>query len=135
MTANHNKPVGRGIVNRWLWVRAASFQTQADYTRYAGTHLAAALTLPLGAAPGAGLAAKLPAYLRPKCAPTLLDPALLSATTLRLNVYQVRWDTRGSNCMHDVRNTSCGGDVHQLCDPLRAGSSDRRSRADGQLAA
>lgn len=63
--------------------------SQADYTRYAGTHLAASLTLPLGTRPGAGLAARLPAYLRPKCAPILLDPALMSPATLRLNVYQV----------------------------------------------
>lgn len=62
---------------------------QADYTRYASTHLAASLTLPLGTRPGAGIMTRLPAYLRPKCAPILLDPALMSPATLRLNVYQV----------------------------------------------
>lgn len=63
---------------------------QADYTRYAGVHLAASLTLPLGARPGAGLVSRLPMYLRPKCARILLDPSITSSTTLRLNIYQVR---------------------------------------------
>ncbi len=63
---------------------------QADYTRYAGVHLAASLTLPLGARQGAGLMSRLPMYLRPKCARILLDPSITSSTTLRLNIYQVR---------------------------------------------
>jgi hypothetical protein len=105
---------------------------QADYTRYGGAHLAAALTLPLGAAPGAGLAAKLPAYLRPKCAAILLDPALLTPTTLRLNVYQVRCtECMGSTCwrfLHFGRELSGYGDVRKPLHPLQSSSSDPPTR-------
>lgn len=41
---------------------------------------------------GAGkqLAAKLKAYLRPKCHAALLDPAVNTPTTVRLNIFQAR---------------------------------------------
>jgi telomerase reverse transcriptase len=50
--------------------------------------VAASLTLPLAKRPGATLAQKLCAYLRPKIHPLLLDPVINSPTTVRLNVYQ-----------------------------------------------
>ena len=61
---------------------------QADYTRYGGQHLAAALSLPLMEAAGQGLQERLPAYLRPKCAALLLDASLCSPAVVRLNIYQ-----------------------------------------------
>lgn len=41
-------------------------------------------------APGKVLAAKLRAYLRPKCHPVLLDGTINTPMTVRLNIYQVR---------------------------------------------
>ena len=41
------------------------------------------------------LAAKLRAYLRPKCHPLLLDGSINSPATVRLNVYQVLVLTQG----------------------------------------
>ena len=41
--------------------------------------------------PGGALVAKLCAYLRPKLHPVLLDAAINSPATVRLNLYQMAW--------------------------------------------
>ena len=66
---------------------------QADYTRYEGMHLWQTMT---GAArrPGQLLRRRLAGFLRPKCHPILLDTAINSRTTVRLNIYQVPRGTR-----------------------------------------
>ena len=77
--------------------------TQADYTRYEGMHLWQTMT---GAArrPGHLLKRRLAAFLRPKCHPILLDTAINSRTTVRLNIYQVPNSCHGKNLQYDVPN-------------------------------
>ncbi|KAK9842467.1 hypothetical protein WJX81_001464 [Elliptochloris bilobata] len=72
-----------------LLIAVRTLEVQADYGRYVGAPLAASLTLPPGMGGGRQLAAKLKAYLRPKCHAALLDPAVNSPATVRLNLYQV----------------------------------------------
>jgi hypothetical protein len=55
-------------------------------------HLLPAVDWPQRA--GEGLADKLCMHLRPKCHPLLLDAAINSPTTVRLNIYQVRMNLR-----------------------------------------
>ena len=45
---------------------------------------------PLVQGTGRQLAAKLKAYLRPKCQAALLDPAVNTPATVRLNIFQAR---------------------------------------------
>ncbi|KAK9817956.1 hypothetical protein WJX72_004857 [[Myrmecia] bisecta] len=75
---------------RWcgLLINTRTLEMQADYTRYVGEHLASTLTLPLVKNAGQQLAAKLCAYMRPKCHPLLIDTTINSAATVRLNIYQ-----------------------------------------------
>ena len=68
-----------------FWCRGSA---QADYTRYEGMHLWQTMT---GATrrPGQLLRRRLAGFLRPKCHPVLLDTAINSRTTVRLNIFQV----------------------------------------------
>ncbi|BDA46320.1 probable telomerase reverse transcriptase [Coccomyxa sp. Obi] len=72
-----------------LLVNTASLDLQADYTRYAGAHLASSLTIPLTKEPGKALLGKLCAHVRPKCHPLLLDTSINSPATVRLNLFQI----------------------------------------------
>ena len=73
-----------------LLINADTLEIQADYTRYAGEHIATSLTLPhTQRGIGAALAQKLCMYLRPKLHPLLLDQTINSPTTIRVNLYQL----------------------------------------------
>ena len=61
---------------------------QADYTRYEGMHLWQTMTR-AARRPGQLLRRRLAGFLRPKCHPVLLDTAINSRTTVRLNIFQV----------------------------------------------
>ena len=71
-----------------LLLNVESLEIQGDYTRYAGEHISTSLTLPKNRGMGAALGNKLCHYLRPKVHPLLIDPAINSATTIRVNIYQ-----------------------------------------------
>ncbi|KAF5843279.1 hypothetical protein DUNSADRAFT_82 [Dunaliella salina] len=75
---------------RWcgLLINPTSLEVQADYSRYAGTHIATVLTVPLTNHPGRQLPVRLMLYMRPKCHPLLLDATINSPLTARLNIFQ-----------------------------------------------
>jgi len=75
---------------RWcgLLINPTSLEIQADYSRYAGTHIATVLTVPLTNHPGRQLPVRLMLYMRPKCHPLLLDATINSPLTARLNIFQ-----------------------------------------------
>ena len=75
---------------RWcgLLIDCETLALAADYSRYAGQHVSAGLTLPRGRRPGRALATKLLAYMRPKCHALLLDETINGAEAVRLNIFQ-----------------------------------------------
>lgn len=80
---------GRRFVS-WcgLLLESSRLEVQADYSRYLGEPLAAALNVARTRNPGRALPAKLRLYLSHKAYPLLLDPAVNPHETIQLNVYQ-----------------------------------------------
>ena len=87
----HATPEGRRHV-RWcgLLIDSASLEVQADNSRLMGIPIGDVVHTPGrdGPKPGAILATRLRAYLRPKAAALLFDAELNGATTAAVNVHQ-----------------------------------------------
>ena len=86
----HAAPCGARYV-RWcgLLLNSDTLELQADYTRLAGESLRDVVALGReGRGPGAALAARVRAFLRPKAAALLFDASLNGAATAALNCHQ-----------------------------------------------
>ncbi|WIA23695.1 hypothetical protein OEZ85_000387 [Tetradesmus obliquus] len=104
---------------RWcgLLVHATTLELMADYSRYAGSHIASSLTLNREGRPGRLLCAKLLSYMRPKMHGLLLDTSINSAAKVRLNIYQafllsfmkMHWAAR---CLLPRRHTTAAKHNH-----------------------
>ncbi|CBI24880.3 unnamed protein product, partial [Vitis vinifera] len=75
---------------RWsgLLINCCSLEVQADYTRYANSHLSSTLTVCWQGRPGRQLKARLFNYMQLRCHPLFYDSNINSAATVRLNIYQ-----------------------------------------------
>ena len=78
---------------------------------------------------GAGkqLAAKLKAYLRPKCHAALLDPAVNTPATVRLNIFQARSPCASVAIPQEaLQQVKCAHAAYATCMPLACGSTRLR---------
>jgi telomerase reverse transcriptase len=102
---------------RWigLLINTTTCEVQADYTRYVGGDLAAAVNVASPRKGGLQLRLKLCLFMRPKCHPLLFDGRVNQPDTARLNAYQVQVITpTKTTCTHErkVGRLRTRGETH-----------------------